>query len=208
MRHRSPRPRRAPIPRRPVRDTRTRASSLPCGERTQRVDRRADLEGGDVLRQLALQERHRVGARHPQDVASDRHDPDTGAQERRSPRRAPPRRERRWRSSLRPRRHGTGGAATAAPRWRPRRASGLGTEVRRAAGTAASRAAALLWHSTSSSCRVAVGHDPGARLHRGPPVGRARPWCGWRWPCRGCPRSRGSPPPRRRRRAWSARGRR
>ena len=39
--------------------------------------------------------------------------------------------------------------------------------MRRAAGTAASRAAALLRHSRSSSSGIGVGDDAGARLHAG-----------------------------------------
>ena len=54
--------------------------------------------------------------------------------------------------------------------------------------------------------RDAVDDDPGARLHRGPPVVVRPRGCGWRWPCRRCRRSRGSPRPPRRARAWSARG--
>ena len=66
----------------------------------------------------------------------------------------------------------------------------------RAAGTAASRAAALLRHSRSSSSGIesATMPAPACTLAR---RRRRRTSCGWRSPCRGCRRSRGS---RRRRR--------
>ena len=84
------------------------------------------------------------------------------------------------------------GRALLRPRWR---------SCGGAAGTAASSAAALLWHSRSSCVGDRVGHDAGAGLHATRVRRARRTSCGWRWRCRGCRRSRRS---RRRRRTGPA----
>ena len=103
-----------------------------------------------------------------------------------------------------PRSHRQRRSAAPAVGVRPRRARGHAP----AAGIAASRARALLWHSRSSCSGTLSATIAGAGLHRRPPVGADDAACGWRWRCRCCRRSRGSRRPRRRGRAWSARGRR
>ena len=110
------------------------------------------------------------------------------------------------RSHVHPLRFGCGHRGTGARRFPPetrvggcqaRGAARRWAVMRRAPGTAAEQGPGLVVALEVLVVGHAVGHDAGAGLHRGPAVGRARPWCGWRWPCRCCPRSRCSRPRRR-----------
>ena len=168
---------------RPVRTTRTRAQSLPSGSSRRASAADPDGQRGHVLAALPLEVVGGVGAGQRDGVALEpawRRSPGAGP---RSPRPARP--------SAAGRAHGPVPAAIS-PGGGHR-----GQQGRRLVG-------ALLVLAAAGRCRPRCPPRPAPRPgRRGRPPG-----CGWRWPCRGCPRSRGSPPPRRRCRAWSARGRR